>query len=230
MKNDPLDTLYKGSHIDEVSLLNYSLRDLQPDEEKLIETHLRQCDLCLMKVQEFVFIQSELNSGPDMKVPLELVEKVQEWEVPDCEESSADSIPRLIIRLAADGIKLLKGSVLPKNAEVKWMAVPQYALRGDEEDGEESEMIYKESIKEKKISIHIFIRKDTRESLQATILLKEYSNPIQNIRVSLKRDGRIVRSKKTNSEGIAIFTELHSGEYNIQIPSENIEWAVSIVL
>jgi hypothetical protein len=222
--------------IDEIILLQYAIDDgIDADDKKRVESHLGHCNACLLRVQESVFIQSRLHEGPDEEVPPELIAQVnRKWEKKEVSTpGGVKSVPRLILQLAAEGIKILQESFLPKDTDVEWksFAGPAYAFRSSgEKNPEGQELLLTQKVADKDISAALSIRKDGQESVRICILLKTSSLPLPGKRISLQQDGTTVRSKKTDAEGMLVFPEILPGNYMIRIPSDDIEWALDIMI
>jgi hypothetical protein len=227
-----MKSLVKTQCSDRYRLFQYFIGDLNAQDSRSIENHLAECDECLLKIQEFALIQSRLNAVPDSIVPEELIEQVSgQWKKSEADEPViARAIPLLVVQFVRNGLQVLKESILPVDMEIRLrpLAEPAHFFRENGASEGSLELLLEQEIQKQNILLSLSLIREPHESVRLRVHLKESNKSLPKTRVSLKQNGSILHSKKTSSEGMVTFFELHPGSYTVQVPSRKIEWTIEI--
>jgi hypothetical protein len=218
---------------DKYSLFQYFNGDFPVQDVPSIEDHLGKCDACLLKIQEFALIQSRLDAAPDLDVPQEFIEKTEEiWKKAETDQivESPGDISRLVVQLVKSGFQVLKESILPDATEINWRPLlePAHVFRESGAGKGSLELLLEQEIRKQNILLSLSLTREAHKSVRLRVNLKESGKSLPQIRVSLKRNGSMLHSKKSDSDGMVTFSELCPGSYTIQVPARKIEWTIDI--
>ena len=218
---------------DKYSLFQYFNGDFPAQDVLSIEDHLGECDACLLKIQEFTLIQSRLDAAPELDVPQEFIEKAEEiWKKAETDPSVENPgvIGRLVVQLVKSGFQVLKESILPDATEINWRPLlePAHVFRESGAGKSPLELLLEQELRSQNILLSLSLIREAHESVQLRVNLKESGKSLPDTRVSLKKNGSILHSKKTDSEGAVTFLQIHPGTYMVQIPARKIEWTIDI--
>lgn len=216
---------------DEV-LVRFFNGDVEDNQEKLIQAHLDQCDLCLLKLRQFAFIESQLNETKNRKVPRKLIQMVTDSLTVKETENMSNSVAgvvSIVVQFIKDGIAILEESVLPQNVKLVIQGKPQPALlfRG-KTDTKDSEVAFEQTFSDNNIVARVTLKKVEDDKANIHINLKKFETPVSRTRVSIKQKGLIIYSKATNDNGSVSFSPIKSGQYAIWILAQKIEWLIDI--
>lgn len=213
--NEVLFKFYKGT-IDE-------------DLKKHIADHLDICDICLIKIRDFAFIESQFEDAePFEKVPRHFMNNVTDALSKRTDVPSIGAL-QLAIQLTKGGLKVLKDTLLPPEASlgVSTGRIPAMVFRGESET-DDSAILLEQALKDRAIKASMVAKRGEGDTANLSIRLMRSEAPISGARVSLKRKELLLESKSTDSAGSVNFAHVSPGRYTIWIPTQKIEWLIDI--
>lgn len=195
-------------------LLAYASASLREDRLKQVETHLEKCDNCLfelMKLQRLMLAPAELDM--DMSVLRAGAAAVQ-----------AQNILEIVLKLKEDFLELIRhtGELISP--------APQFGVvRGRGTEEEDKAIVIRKDFVEKDLSVELKISKaEIKDEFSVGISVMRLGSeefiPGMNLEVTgeARRESAI-----TDAGGLAVFSGIRTGKYDINIDGEN---SVLIVL
>jgi len=200
---------------------------LSLEEKKRVEGHFDKCDACLNEFASLVKDEIQLASAHGNPLPNALRERVNAlWKKA---ERGKEPIIRLAVRLAKEGVEILRDSVFPSEVFMQPVFAPAGAYRSAAQSSLPSGVSLKRTLPGSRISILLQQEKEDRAGLQIK-LENENSDPLEGQRVLLRRDGVLLYSERTDTNGAVTVMNLEPGVYQIGMVVSEKEFYVDVAI
>lgn len=197
---------------------------LSPQEQQVLEEHLRQCDACLAEVMALHRTCSLLAQEQLLSPPPPIVQRVRQAIMESNPSRTIRPMARIVIEIVRSGLKLLESSRFSPtiDLQVTTLQLPAVAFRAaPKSEAQEQGIEIRETIGELEVRITLIRDDDTTVSCSLTI--QKQGRPLPQARVTLRKGGRTVYSRKLSPDGQVSFHRLNAGEYCLSIPQEQAE-------
>jgi anti-sigma factor RsiW len=197
---------------------------LSPQEQQVVEEHLQRCDACLAEVMALRHTRSLLAQEQLLSPPQPLVQRVRQEIIGTDPSQTIRPMARIVIEIVRSGLKLLESSRLSPTTglQVTTLQLPAAAFRAapkSDAQGQAVEIL--ESMGE--LEVRITLIRDDDATASCSLAVQKQDKPLPQARVTLRKGGRTVYSRKLSPDGQVNFPRLNAGEYCLSIPQEQAE-------
>jgi anti-sigma factor RsiW len=208
------DRSHTGDCISPEDMTAY-LHDLLPaNAKKRVEEHLDGCDACLSEFSSLAKATMQLDRSKTEPLPDGLRQRVEGLWARGQKER--EQILRLVVRLAKDGLELLRDSLFPSSIAVQEMFAPVGAYRTVERSSLPSGVLLKKSLPGIELSVMLEWKAENRAGLRIRIE-DEKRNPVSGQRVVLRRNEVLLYSERTSADGDVTISDLEANTYLLGI-------------
>ena len=202
------------------------LHDLLPvDEKKSVEEHLDGCDACLTEFSSLTKATKLLERSKTEPLPDALRQRVEGlWAK---SQKEREQILRLVVRLAKDGMEILRDTLFPTGVAVQELFAPVGAYRTAEKSSMPSGVVLKKTLPGIEFSLMLKWQAENRAGLDIKIT-DDKLNPLAGQRVSLRRDEALVCSERTGADGNLVISDLEVGTYQLGLRTSDKEFYVDL--
>lgn len=186
------------------AILAYAGKCLKEDQLMQVESHLRECDNCMIKLLN---VQNSMNMPAVLDLDMSILKAVPDF---------GNRVLEIVLKTKDDLVEIIRhtGELLSLS--------PQFAnVRGKEEREEKTLVIRKDFLK-KDLSIEVTIKKVLEESGVAfSVSVMKLSNEefLSGIDIEIPGGEMHVRNR-TNKNGFAEFSGIKAGTYDIKLGGE----------
>jgi anti-sigma factor RsiW len=182
----------------------YMQGSLTAKEELRIEQHLQGCAACFQQAKEAARVLTFLASPQMPPAPASLKTQVAtQWE-------AFVSIPRLVIQMTAQGLRLIESYLTPPLLNVQEVLTPLSAFRRGERS---SALTLRLQAGEAEIDV-LAIPENDGVAMRLTLFDSEHA-ALADRRVFIRRQGRAIFSAQTDERGELHVPRLDPGEYEV---------------
>lgn len=182
----------------------YMQGSLTAQEERAIEQHLQGCEACFQQAKEAAQVLTFLASAQRPPIPISLKTRVAtQWEV-------FVSLPRLVIQMTVEGLRLIERSLVPPLLEVREVLTPLSAFRRGERS---SALTLRLQAGEAEIDV-LAIPESDGVAVRLTLFDSERT-ALADRRVFIRQQGRAIFSAQTDERGELHVPRLAPGEYEV---------------
>ena len=197
---------------------------LSPQEQQVLEEHVRHCHACLTEVMALRRTRSLLAQEQLLAPPQPLVQRVRQAIIESNPSQMIRPMARIVIEMVRSGLKLLESSRFPPtiDLQVTTLQLPAAAFRAAPKSAAQGQGIeIREIIGE--VEIRITLTHDDDATVSCRLTVQKQGRPLPQARVTLRKGGRTVYSRKLSPDGQVSFHRLNAGEYCLSIPQEQAE-------
>ena len=197
---------------------------LSLQEQLVMEEHLRHCDACLAEVMALRRTRSMLAQEQLLAPPQPLVQRVRQAIIESNPLRTIRPMARIVIQIMQSGLKLLESSRFSPtiDLQVTTLQLPAAAFRASPKSGAQGQGVeIREIIGE--LEIRITLTHDDDATVSCRLTVQKQGRPLPQARVTLRKGGRTVYSRKLSLDGQVSFHHLNAGEYCLNIPQEQVE-------
>jgi len=197
---------------------------LSPQEQQVLEEHLQQCDACLAEVMALRRTRSLLAQEQLLSPPPPLVQRVRQAIIESNPSLTIRPMARIVIEMMRSGLKLLESSRSSPaiDLQVTTLQLPAVTFRtAPKSEAQGQGVQIREIIGE--LEIRITLTHDDDATLSCRLTVQKQGRPLPQARVTLRKGGRTVYSRKLSPGGQVSFHRLNAGEYCLSIPQEQAE-------
>ena len=185
---------------------------LSVEEKQQAESHLDTCDSCLRELQSLAKAEAQLRDSRQEPLPESLRRRVEGlWAK---SEGGKEQLARLVVRLAKEGIEIVRDALFPPAMALQEVFAPAGAYRTTEKSLLPQGVLLKKDLPGIQLSLMLRWEAENRAGLEINIE-DEKLNPVVAQRVSLRRDDVLVCSERTNTDGNIIISDLEPGIYQL---------------
>ena len=202
------------------------LHDLLPvDEKKSVEEHLDGCDACLTEFSSLTKATKLLERSKTEPLPDALHQRVEDLWAKN--EREKEQLARLVVRLAKEGIEIVRDALFPPTIAFQEVFVPVGAYRTAEKSSMPSGVVLKKTLPGIEFSLMLKWQAENRAGLDIKIT-DDKLNPLAGQRVSLRRDEALVCSERTGADGNLVISDLEVGTYQLGLRTSDKEFYVDL--
>ena len=142
-------------------------------------------------------------------------------------QKEREQILRLVVRLAKDGMEILRDTLFPTGVAVQELFAPVGAYRTAEKSSMPSGVVLKKTLPGIEFSLMLKWQAENRAGLDIKIT-DDKLNPLAGQRVSLRRDEALVCSERTGADGNLVISDLEVGTYQLGLRTSDKEFYVDL--
>ena len=193
-------------------MMSYFHDVLSVEEKQQAESHLDTCDRCLRELQSLAKAETQLRDSRQETLPESLRRRVEGlWAK---SEIGKEPLGRLVVRLAKEGIEIVRDAVFPPEMALQEVFASAGAYRTAEKSLLPQRVLLKKDLPGIRLSLMLRWEAENRGGLEIKIE-DEKLNPVVAQRVSFRRDDVLVCSERTNTDGNIIIPDLEPGIYQL---------------
>jgi len=198
-------------------LVGYVTQVLTADDMRRAESHLEQCDACLVAAQEALRTTHALASAA-LEVPATLRARVSSRWTED-----TSSVVRLAIEIARAGLRLVEQHLAPPVLALESRMIPLPAYRAGEERGGLSVTLRAEDTE-----IRATIVPEDGGVGVTLLLVDREGAPLVGQRLYLRHEGRSIFSARTDGTGELRLPRLEPGVYEVAYPGVDAKFSLDL--
>jgi len=221
------DSLNKRDCIVPEAMTAYLHDLLQADEKKRVEEHFDGCDVCLSEFSSLAKATNQLERSKTEPLPDALRQRVE--GLLGKSEQGKEQVARLVVRLAKEGLEIVRDALFPPTISLQELFVPVSAYRTAGKSSMPSSVLLKKTLPGIQLSLMLRWQAENRAGLEVKIT-DEKLNSLAGQRVSLRRDESLVCSQRTGTQGNIVVSDLEVGTYRLGIITLDKEFYVDLEL
>ncbi len=198
---------------------------LSGEEKKQVEAHLDLCDDCLSEFASLAKAEMRMEQSKTEPLPNALRERVKAFWTK--EERAKEPILRLAVRLASEGLEIIRDSLFPHEVSMQEVFAPAGVYRATPKSSLPSGVLLKRDLPGIQLSVLLEWEKADRAGLRIKIA-NEKSNPVAGQRVLLRQEKVFLCSERTDADGAVTITNLEPGVYQLGILTLDKEFYVDL--
>jgi len=210
-------------------LSSYANGLLTEHEQEAVEDHLRRCDPCLAEVMALRHTLRRLRKDQWLSPPDPLAQRARQAIMAGEQTGGIRQLGRVVIQVAKRGLKVLdlSGASPALDLQVLLLPTPATAFRRrseDDQSGWSQALEIQAMVGTLELTIKLLHEQD--ETVGGTIWVQKEGQPLSRARVTLRKAGRTVYSRRLSLDGHMNLPQLTPGEYVMSIPEEGVETMV----
>lgn len=202
------------------------LHDLLPvDEKRRVDGHIDGCDACLSELDSLTKSSIWLEQSKAEPLPDVLRKRVEGFWAEG--QKDREPIFRLVLRLAKDGLEVLRDTLVPETVVVQEVFAPAGAYRSGERSSLPSGVLLKKSLPGIEVTVILEWRSNSQAQLR-TKIEDDQHQAVADKRVFVRRNETLIFSDKTSADGVVVVPDLEIGSYELGIVNAEKDFHLAI--